>query len=195
MSEHSAAHAHQFEDAEQQLDATTFGMWVFLLTEILLFGGLFAGYTVYRWSYPQAFAGASRYLDLTLGAVNTVVLISSSLTMALAVRAAQLGARRSLVGCLLATLLLGGVFLVIKGFEYHHKYVEHHIPGALFVFEGPLANQAQIFFSFYFALTGAHAVHMIVGAGLLVYFIFQAARGRYTAQYFGPVEIMGLYWH
>lgn len=203
MSEHSSLAAvehpevlqHQFDDLEQQMDASTLGMWVFLLTEIMFFGGLFAAYTVYRAAYPDGFAAGSLRLDLTLGGLNTVVLIASSLTMALAVRAAQLGKRRDLVAFLTATLGLGLVFLVVKVFEYHHKYVERLIPGPNFFFEGPHAAQAQMMFCFYFAMTGMHALHMVVGVGLLTYFISKARAGRYTAQYYWPVEVMGLYWH
>ncbi len=193
--EHPAVLQHQFDDLEQQMDASTLGMWVFLLTEIMFFGGLFAAYTVYRAAFPEAFAAGSLHLDLKLGGFNTVVLIASSLTMALAVRAAQLGQRKNLVAFLAATLGLGLVFLVVKVFEYHHKYVERLIPGPNFVFEGPHAAQVQMMFCFYFAMTGMHALHMVVGVGLLVYFIAKARAGRYTAQYYWPVEVMGLYWH
>jgi len=195
LADHASAVAHQFDDMEQQLDASTFGMWVFLAQEVMFFGGLFLAYTIYRGAYPDAFREASHHLDLRLGALNTVVLIGSSLTMALAVRAAQLSRSRALAGFLVATLVLGTVFLAVKAFEYHHKYVEQHIPGLNFHAEGPLAGPVQMFFVFYFAMTGMHALHMIVGAGLLVYFIVKARRGRYSAHYYGPVEVMGLYWH
>ena len=193
--QHSGALAHQFDDLPQQLDATTLGMWVFLLTEIMFFGGLFAAYTVYRAAYPDSFAAASLHLDLVLGTTNTVVLIASSLTMALAVREAQLGNNRGVARYLVTTLLLGTTFLVIKGFEYHHKWVDNLVPGPTFTFEGPHAQHAQMFYCFYFAMTGMHAFHMIVGAGLLIYFIRQARRNLYSADYYGPVEVMGLYWH
>src|SRR5262245_15142162 len=132
---HSPAFAHQFEDAAQQREAVTLGMWTFLVTEILFFGGLFTAYTVYRWSFPAAFAIASRHLDVVLGGVNTVVLICSSLTMAMAVHAAQLGKRRALIIYLILTMLLGGAFLGIKAVEYRHKYIEHLIPGSSFKME------------------------------------------------------------
>ncbi len=193
--EHPAGLQHQFNDIHQQTDASTFGMWIFLLTEIMFFGGLFAAYAVYRGAYPEAFAAGSSFLDVVLGGVNTAVLIFSSLTMALAVRAAQLGKNKSVASCLIATLVLGTVFLVIKAFEYHHKFVEHHVPGPSFVFDGVNPGPVEMFFSFYFAMTGMHALHMVIGAGLLIYFIAQALRNRYTPQYYGPVEVMGLYWH
>ena len=195
MAEHHSALAHQFDDLTQQWDASTFGMWVFLVTEIMFFGGLFAGYAVYRSAYPDAFAEGSLHLSLALGGTNTVILIASSLTMALGVRAAQLGDNRATAWWLIATLGLGSAFLVIKVFEYHHKYVEHLIPGPGFLFEGPHARQVEMMFCFYFAMTGMHALHMVVGAGLLIYFILQARANRYSPDYFGPVEVMGLYWH
>jgi cytochrome c oxidase subunit 3 len=196
LAEHSTtALAHQFDDLPQQLDASTFGMWIFLVTEVMFFGGIFAGYAVYRSAYPEAFAAGSLRLDIVLGGFNTVVLIASSLTMALAVRCAQLGDNRGTARLLIMTLALGTVFLVVKVLEYHHKYVEHLVPGASFHFEGPLAREVQMMFCFYFVLTGMHALHMVVGAGLLIYFIVQARAQRYSPSYYGPVEIMGLYWH
>src|SRR5256714_10222613 len=143
----SSALLHQFDTAEQQKDASTLGMWIFLVTEIMFFGGLFAAYVIYRNLHPAAFVAASHELDITLGAINTAVLICSSLTMALAVHAAQLGARRSLVTFLILTIVLGSVFLGIKAVEYHEKFISHHVPGPSFHFEGPEAAHAQMFFS------------------------------------------------
>lgn len=194
-SEASSALAHQFDDLEQQSEAATLGMWAFLVTEVLFFGGLFLGYVVYRSSYPEAFASGSHHLDVALGAVNTAVLIGSSLTMALAVHAAQVGRRKELVLFLLGTILLGAVFLGIKGVEYAHKFAEHLVPGPSFVFTGPHAHQAQLFFSFYFAMTGLHAAHMVIGIGVLAVLTVMAWGGRFSAAYYAPVEISGLYWH
>ncbi len=171
------------------------GMWVFLVTEVLFFGGLFATYAVYRSSYPAAFAAASRELDLVLGAVNTGVLITSSLTMALAVHAAQVGERRQLIACLGLTMLLGAVFLGIKGIEYYHKFIEHHVPGPNFQFEPAHARHAQIFFSLYFVMTGLHALHIIVGIGVLLVMLFLSWRGTIAIDYYSPIETSGLYWH
>lgn len=187
--------AHHFEDAEQQFEAAHLGMWAFLATEVLFFGGLFAGYAVYRLTYPQAFAEASHHLDIVLGALNTAILIASSLTMALAVFAARCGGRRAQIGYLLSTLALGSVFLVIKAIEYAHKYEEHLFPGLGFQFESAHAEQARIFFSFYFAMTGMHALHMVIGAGLIFALIVMAWRGRFSPSYYTPVEMVGLYWH
>ena len=196
----SAAHApglkHHFDDFEQQLESSTLGMWVFLLTEIMFFGGMFGGYTVYRNLYPDAFASASHFMNITLGASNTLVLITSSLTMVLAVRAAQLGQKRTLIVFLVLTLILGSMFLVVKYFEYHEKWVDHHIPGPGFGYEEPqYFHQAQILFFLYFAMTGMHAMHMIVGVGLLTTLIIMAARGRFSAAWYTPVDMIGLYWH
>ncbi|MFQ5676693.1 MAG: cytochrome c oxidase subunit 3 family protein [bacterium] len=180
---------------EQQFDAANLGMWAFLITEVLFFGGLFAGYLVYRTKYPGAFHLGSHELDITLGAINTGVLIFSSLTMALAVYFAQVGNRNKIIFFLSPTLVLGAAFLVIKGFEYAHKVHDNLLPGPGFTFEGPFADQVRIFFSFYFSMTGMHAFHMVIGAGLLIYLITQARKGRYDASYNTPVEMIGLYWH
>ncbi|HKY31570.1 MAG TPA: cytochrome c oxidase subunit 3 family protein [Candidatus Polarisedimenticolia bacterium] len=186
---------HHFDDPAQQTESSTFGMWVFLATEVLFFGGLFTAYAVYRSAYPHAFAEASRHLDVTLGTINTAVLIGSSLTMAMAVHAAQVGRRAGQVGYLLMTLALGSVFLAIKGVEYAHKHHEHLIPGPGFRFEGPEAPHAQIFFALYFMMTGMHALHMVIGLGLLGVLAARARMGRFTAVYNSPIEITGLYWH
>ncbi len=191
----AAAHQHQFDDAEQQHEAATLGMWVFLVTEIMFFGGMFTAYVAYRSAYPEAFGLASHHLNVVLGGINTVVLIASSLTMVLAVHAAQLGRRQSIVGFLLSTMALGGVFLVIKAFEYAHKFHEGLIPGANFSYTGPDAGQQQLFFSIYFAMTGMHALHMVIGIGLLAYLLVATLRNRYSAAYNTPVEVVGLYWH
>jgi len=195
MSDTTAAHAHQFDDTVQQHEASWIGMWVFLATEVMFFGGMFLGYTLYRIGYPEGFAHASNHLDLWLGTINTAVLICSSFTMALAVRGGQLGQRGTLAVFLILTLVLGSVFLGIKFTEYYHKFEEHLVPGASFSYPGVLARPAEIFFSFYFAMTGMHALHMIIGIGLLMTLIIQAARGRYSAVYNTPVELVGLYWH
>jgi cytochrome c oxidase subunit 3 len=189
---------------DQQRETATLGMWVFLITEVMFFGGLFLAYLVYRLQYFPAFAAGSQSLDIKLGAVNTAVLICSSLTMALAVHAAQVGQRKRIVVFLLLTLVLGGVFLGIKAVEYHEKYAHHHIPGPAFHFEeahggGPSSalnpQNVQLFFSFYFAMTGMHALHMLIGVGLLTWLVIAAWRGRFTPEYHSPVENVGLYWH
>ena len=192
---HHPALAHQFDSLGQQTEAATLGMWVFLVTEVLFFGGLFVTYAVYRWLYPAAFSAASHELDILLGGINTAVLITSSLTMALAVHAVQLGHRRLLMIFLVVTMALGMVFLGIKAVEYYHKFAEHHVPGASFQFEREHQRHAQIFFSLYFIMTGLHAIHMIIGIGVLLVMWIWAWRGRITSDYAGPIEISGLYWH
>jgi cytochrome c oxidase subunit III len=192
---HHPALAHHFDNLAQQSEASTLGMWVFLVTEVLFFGGIFAAYCVYRSWYPAAFAAASHELDVTLGTINTVVLITSSLTMALAVHAAQLGQRRLLLMFLIATMVLGGVFLGIKSVEYYHKFAEHHVPGPGFEFEKEHFRHAQIFFSLYFIMTGLHALHMIIGIGVMLVMLWWSWRGTITAEYASPIEISGLYWH
>lgn len=201
-----ADHAHaetlalreQFETAAQQKDASTLGMWVFLITEIMFFGGMFLAYTVYRSAYPDVFAIASSTLNVYVGAANTVVLLCSSLTMVLAVRAAQLGQQRAIVIFLILTLLLGFVFLGVKAYEWNEKFQEHHVPGPTFHIEevSPgLQGQAQMFFSLYFAMTGLHALHMVVGAGIMLYLLRKAMQGRFKPDYYTPVDVGGLYWH
>jgi len=201
-----ADHAHvetlalreQFDTAAQQKDASTLGMWIFLITEIMFFGGMFLAYTVYRSAYPNVFAVASTSLNVYIGAANTIVLLCSSLTMVLAVRAAQLGQRRAIVLFLILTLALGFVFLGVKAYEWNEKFEEHHIPGHSFHLEGlapELQGQAQLFFSLYFAMTGLHALHMVIGAGIMFVLTWQARNGRFTPDYMTPVDVGGLYWH
>ena len=196
--DHHDAHpalAHHFESLAQQTETTTLGMWVFLATEVLFFGGLFVTYAIYRSWYPEAFAAASHELDVTLGTINTVVLITSSLTMALAVHASQLGQRKLLMAFLILTMILGAVFLGIKGVEYYHKFAEHHVPGPAFPFAKAQIRHAQIFFSLYFVMTGLHAVHMVIGIGIMLVMLWWSWNGTITEEYSSPIEISGLYWH
>jgi cytochrome c oxidase subunit 3 len=187
--------AHQFDDLEQQQEAVTLGMWIFLATEVLFFGGMFLGYAVYRGMYHGTFAAASRHLDVVLGTLNTAVLLCSSLTMAMGVHAAQLNDRRKLVFFLLVTMLLGLAFLGVKGYEYHHKFEEGLIPGPRLNWPGPDAPHASMFFLFYFVMTGMHAVHMIIGVGVMAVLAIMSARHKVTSIYYTPVEVAGLYWH
>lgn len=186
---------HQFESLEQQKEASTLGMWVFLVTEILFFGGLFLAYTIYRWQNARGFALASHHMNILLGTVNTVVLIGSSLTMAMAVHSAAKGRRKPLMGYLAATMTLGAAFLGIKAVEYTEHIRHHLLPGPAFRYPGADARPAEIFFSLYFAMTGLHALHMVIGIGLLAVLLRLARRGRFTAEYSAPVEMSGLYWH
>jgi cytochrome c oxidase subunit III len=196
---------HHFATAEQQKDAASLGMWIFLITEIMFFGGMFCAYLVYRYWYFGDFAAGSSSLDLTLGTINTIVLIGSSLTVALAVRCAQVGSQKGIVVNLVLTIALGLAFLGIKAIEYKQKFDEHHVPGqASFFLEGHVprhpdtpVNQrhAQIYFSLYFAMTGMHALHMIIGAGLFAFLLWKAMKGTYGPGYYTPLENGGLYWH
>ena len=225
MSSHATTHndvhghpalQHHFENMEQQREAGTLGMWIFLVTEIMFFGGMFLAYTLYRSYYPAAFASASNHLDITLGAVNTAVLIVSSFTMALAVYFTQVGKLRPQIICLGLTLVLGVTFLGIKAVEYHDKYEDKLIPGHLIpgrsfgpevaqegdtdhhklhLLEGATVKQVELFYWIYFAMTGMHALHMIIGAGLLTYLLIFSIRGRFDPEYHSPVEVIGLYWH
>ena len=189
----------QFDTEAQQKDAATLGMWIFLITEIMFFGGMFAVYTIYRSWYPDVYAIASSSLNEIIGALNTGVLLLSSFTMVMAVRAGQLGQRKMIVIFLILTLLFGGIFLGVKAYEWNEKFEEHHIPGqAAFHLDGVLpADQghAQLFFSIYFAMTGLHALHMVIGVGILLTLIVLARKGRFSASYYTPVDVAGLYWH
>ncbi len=187
--------AEQFEELEQQHEADQFGMWIFLATEVMFFGGLFACYSISRFTDPVAVAHASHHLGLALGGINTAVLLCSSLTMALAVRSIQLGQRKPTVGLLAATCTLGLVFLTIKGYEFHEKFVEHLVPGSGFRYDGPNPGHAQIFFWLYFSMTGLHGLHVLIGVGLLSVIAVLTWRGRITKERYLAVEVSGLYWH
>jgi cytochrome c oxidase subunit 3 len=194
--------AHHFDDLDQQNESLSLGMWVFLVTEVMIFGGLFAAYTVYRHLYPAAFSYGSGRLNWKLASVNTLVLISSSLTMALAVHGAQVGSRRTLVRCLVLTIVLGVAFLVIKGFEYAEDVHEGLVPAPGYFHveagSGLDANQVRqlrLFLALYFCMTGLHALHMVVGMGVLACLALLARRDRYSPEYHAPVEMAGLYWH
>ena len=193
MSDAPTALAEQFDDLPQQKEAATLGMWTFLATEILFFGGMFLSYLVYRHAYPEAFALASRHTIVLYGTVNTGILLTSSLTMALAVRAAQTNRQQWLVRYLIITVVLACCFLAVKGLEYHEDLNENLWPGRHF--KSTLPQQAQIFWFLYWAMTGLHALHVTVGVGLLSTIAWLAARRKFSAEYHNPVEISGLYWH
>ena len=230
---HHPALRHHFDTMPQQKEAAVLGMWVFLLTEILFFGGLFVAYMIYRVWYFDAFAEASRSLDLFWGGLNTAVLIGSSLTMAMAVRGAQTNKRTATVNWLILTMILGAVFLGVKVIEYADKFEHHHVPGPNFVWAAEhdtrprlragdggargrarragrgrrrsiaqlslspeqLQHTTQLYFSLYFTMTGLHALHMIIGIGLMSVITWMAWKGKFDEQYYTPVEMSGLYWH
>jgi cytochrome c oxidase subunit 3 len=186
---------HHFESLQQQSEVASLGMWIFLVTEVLFFGGMFTSYLVYRSLYPEAFAIASKHTVILIGAVNTAVLITSSLTMALAVFASQEGNRKATVSFLSITWLLGFAFLIFKAIEYTIDFKEHLVPGPGFEMPGTNPGHAQLFFSLYFIMTGIHALHMIIGLSVLLVILYMARRGDFSSEYHSPVEVMGLYWH
>jgi cytochrome c oxidase subunit III len=204
VEQHGPELRHHFVDEEQQRDAASLGMWLFLATEIMFFGGMFCAYLVYRYWYYNEFAAGSRSISIWLGTINTAVLICSSLTVALGVRAAQTGKRKLLVTLLLITIVFGLAFLAIKGVEWYQKFEEHHVPGHSFdasdlIRQYPQIHidprPEQIYFSLYFAMTGLHALHMMIGVGIFIFLTYHAWKGRYSPKYYTPVEIGGLYWH
>ncbi len=209
--EHSPHLHHHFATEDQQREASNFGMWLFLLTEIMFFGGMFTAYLIYRnWYYP-AFVAGSHWMKIWAGTLNTTVLICSSFTMAMAVYSAETRKRKALLRYLSLTLFLGFVFLGIKAYEWHNEWVEHHVPGLNFSIndfthvdpryplDKPLApdmaEKTQSYFSLYFLLTGVHALHMLVGVSILLFLIFNAWKGAYTTGHMTFIENFGLYWH
>ena len=199
---------HHFADMEQQKNTASLGMWLFLVTEIMFFGGLFCAYLIYRLMYFNAFAAASQQLSIGLGAFNTAVLLVSSVTVVLAVRAAQDGKRKQLVTYLVLTVFLGLTFLGVKAIEYKEKFEKHHVPGPTFAFTHSFDDNghvvklnadevphAQMFFALYFAMTGMHALHMIIGCVLFTGLAVLAWKGKYSPGYYTPIENAGLYWH
>jgi len=187
--------AHHFDKADTQFDAGRMGVWLFLVTEILLFGGMFCAFAIFRTWYFDAFVEAHHHLDKVMGGVNTLVLIGSSLTMALAVRAAQMSDKKLTGRLLLITLLCAATFLVVKYFEYRHKFHDGLLPGKYFTAEGFQTAHAGIFFAVYFMMTGIHGLHVVIGMGLIFWLYLRTQRGEFSSRYYAPVENVGLYWH
>lgn len=200
---------HHFESVGQQREAASLGMWIFLLTEFMFFGGMFCAYLVMRSWYHPAFVAASNTLNVTLGAVNTIILLFSSFSMGMAAYNAEMRRKSQLVSWLFATIVLGVVFLGIKSTEYKEKFDLHHVPGPNFSIEQfvhptnpkaialapDMAEKTQLYFSLYFAMTGMHALHMIIGIGILFFLLARAFKGAYTEGHIMPIENFGLYWH
>lgn len=184
--------AEQFDDAEQQEKTASFGMWVFLATEILFFGGLFLSYIVYRTNYPAAFSEGVKLTNQLLGLMDAGILLTSSFTMSLGIRAIQDGRQKALVVFLIMTIILGLSFLSLKGLEYHQHISDHLFPGP--DFNRQLPYGVEMFFVLYFLMTGLHAVHMTAGVGLLTVMAVQSARSKFSAEYYNPIEVCGLYW-
>ena len=186
---------HHFVDSDQQFESSKFGMWIFLVTEILMFGGLFVAYIIYRSWHPDLFYLAAKELDTALGATNTVVLIASSLTIALAIRAVQLDKIKAAINYMAATVALAGTFMVIKYFEYTDKFAKGIYPGAGYTYDGIAHDMAANFFSIYYMMTGLHGIHVVIGMGLITWMIIKAKKGAVHSGYYTPVENTGLFWH
>ena len=186
---------HHFVNSDQQFDAAKLGMWVFIVTEILFFGGLFVAYIIYRFWYPDLFTEAATHLITIAGAINTLVLIASSVSVAMAIRSAQLDQKRNTIISLGITLAFAFAFLVIKGFSWMHEFQEGIFPGKFYAYEGIAHAQAPIFFSLYFLMTGLHALHVIIGIGLMIWLLKRTLNDDFGSEYYTPIEITGLYWH
>lgn len=186
---------HHFTDVEQQRESAKLGMWIFLITEVLLFGGLFCVYAIYRSWNPDIFYNAHVHLDIYAGTLNTLVLITSSVTMALAIRSMQLGNKSATLKFLVSTLLLAAVFMVVKYFEYSHKIHLGQLPGKFYTFDGIAGTNPHIFFSVYFLMTGLHGVHVLGGMGVIGWLILKTRKNAFSSEYYTPVEMTGLYWH
>ncbi len=189
---------HHWGTPNQQLEAGKMGMWLFLATEVLIFGGLFCAYIVYRNLHPEVYVTAHHYLDTTMGAINTVVLLTSSLTVALAIRAAQVNDQKWLKLHLIITIVCAGAFLVIKYLEYSHKFHIGLLPGEYFTASSvniPNPDQVQLFFGIYFLMTGLHGIHVVIGMIILGCMLYRSVRGDFGPHYFEPIELSGLYWH
>jgi cytochrome c oxidase subunit 3 len=185
----------QFADLRQQEDAARLGMWVFLATEVLFFGGIAMLYLAYRTGYAEAFAQAGRRTDIVIGTINTAVLLTGSFLVAWAVAAAQAGSTGFAAWLLRAAALLGIVFLALKGLEYHEEYAEHLVPGINFAVAGPQAGGIALFFILYFIATGVHAIHLGIGIVVLGVMAHKAKTGAFASGYQGPITIAALYWH
>ena len=188
-------HAHHFGSGDEEFEASKQGMWLFMVTEVLMVGGLFVAYGILRAMYPEMFAEAHKLLSVKLGLTNTIVLITSSLTMALAVGAAQVGDHKKQVRYLLATIALACCFLVVKYFEYSGKIHHGLLPGGLFTSTEVSHPKAPLFFSLYFVMTGIHGLHVVVGMGLIAWIAVRASRREFGSNYYTPVELVGFYWH
>ena len=186
---------HHFVDAEQQFDASKMGMWIFLGTEILFFGGLFAAYIIFRSWYPQTFVEASNTLDKVVGGADTLDLIMSSLTMALAIHSIQTNKQKLTLIYLGITFILAGAFIGSHIFEWTDNFAHGISPGAAYAYKGVTSSHAYVFFSLYYLMTGLHGIHVLVGMGLMVWLMVKTKRGRFNSDYYTPVEIVGLYWH
>lgn len=199
MSTDSHAHhphlSHHFKSLDQQFSAAKLGVWLFLATEILMFGGLFVGYLIFHAKFPEMFAEGASHLDWKLGAVNTIVLLVSSFTMAISIHYAQVGKNENSFYCMAITIICALIFLCIKYVEYTHKFHLGLEPGALFSFKGAQHENLALYFSFYFLMTGVHASHVIIGIGLIAWSMYRLKRGDFDPEYYTFIEGTGLFWH
>ena len=199
MSNHAESHpaylAHHFVEPVQQYEAAKLGMWIFILTEVLLFGGLFCAYTIFRLWYPDMFFNAHKHLSLVIGSLNTVVLITSSLTMALAIRSTQINKKNQTIFFLTCTLLLAAAFLFFKYLEYSEHFRLGQFPGKFYTYTGIQGTNPHIFFSIYYLLTGLHGLHIIGGITVIVIMLIRTAKNNFSSEYYTPLEVTGLYWH
>ncbi len=187
--------AHHFDTPAQQFSTAKLGMWIFLAQEILFFSGLFVAYGIFRSWFPEAFSAGSHQLDKIMGAGNTIVLLFSSLTAALAVRSAQLGKTKLTSLFLIITIACAFAFLVVKYFEYSAKFEHGLLPGSHFHPHHALPKETSVFFSVYFMTTGVHALHVIIGIGCLIWILLRNQRGEFSKEFFTPVDLVALYWH
>lgn len=210
-------HAHHFDSADHEFESSKFGIWIFLCTEILMFGGLFVGYFIYSAKYPEIFEAGSKFLDWRLGAINTVVLLLSSFTMVLGVRSLQVGNKKAAMRNMIITLICGFAFMGIKGYEYNHKFHLGLYPGKYFNYTPGHSTQSSsaasaehggevehmdelpeniaLYFSFYFVMTGIHGIHVLIGMCLIFWCFLRTRRGDFDTEYYTPVEGSALFWH
>lgn len=185
----------QFATLDQQGETAQLGMWVFLVNETLFFGALIFTYFLYRMTYPQEFAAAAKDAVLWCGSVNLAILLTSSLTIVLAINAAAQGGRRTMIAWLIATLALGGAFLCIKGYEYFLDFHDKVVPVVNFEVKPGEGSVGELFWVFYWVATGLHAIHLMIGIGLVLYMLLWRIRlGEITPAYYAPLEVVGIYW-
>jgi len=193
--EHDPHLQHHFATYEQQFDASKIGMWLFLATEILLFGGLFVGFGLMQGKFPDAFFAAHHHLDKNLGFLNTVVLLLSSYTMVMAVHSAKTEKRKQTMIFLLITLTCAAIFLLVKYFEYSHKFHEGLLPGRFYHHHGDTVPNQFVFFSFYFMMTGLHGIHILGGMAAIIWMCIKTKAGDFSRTHYTAIDLVGLYWH
>jgi cytochrome c oxidase subunit III len=187
--------AAPYHDLAHQRETATLGVWGFLATEVLFFGALISAYAVFRLLHPEGFAVAGRHSVILIGAVNTLLLVTSSMTMGIAILGIQAGRTRLVVRLLLLTACIGVAFLALKGYEYKLDWDDGVVPVLHFTYDGAFARTVELYFWLYFVMTGVHAIHLSIGIGLVLVTAWRVRRGSVSAAYSAPVEGVGLYWH